>query len=496
MGQQLGGLYGDFVKELTLLISRRLLITFGGWAILLAVPLLVLAWLLLNPELNLTLVIPLQHFYIVTVVQVASLVVALVVSRVAIEMLEFRVLLLGMGFMALAGIFAIHGLATPGILMPRMGPEYRGSVVGLSAYLSLFLSALLFGAGAAPLASRVRIRNRKVAFALVAAVLAVVVIYSVTAFQMPTFYANLPIGFPPGSWFLAGLTLVLLAAVIRRYVAAYTLTRLPMQGALVTGFVFLLESQVSQVLSPAWSLAWWEYHFLMLLGAGTAMTGLLVSYSKTGSMRKIMEGVFELQSLVEVELTHTDTIAALAAATEAKDPYTKGHTVRVAEVAVAVGKAMRLPNEKLRVLARAGLLHDIGKLGIPDAILCKPGPLTPDEFEVIKQHPLLGYNIMERIGSMEQEITTIRAHHEWIDGTGYPDGLLAAQIPIEARVLAVADMYDSLVSTRPYRKALPRDEVIRILKAEAGSHLDTKVVDVCLSLLAENKLPAISLPSK
>ncbi|MDP2728186.1 MAG: HD-GYP domain-containing protein, partial [Dehalococcoidia bacterium] len=360
---------------------------------------------------------------------------------------------------------------------------------GLSAFLSLLVAALLFAGSATRLPLLIRPRTKSMALVLVAIVLMIVIAYGVSAFIWTEEYEDVPITLPWGSYVTAGATILMLAFAIWRNFVAYSLSRLPMQWALVTGLVLLAEAQVSMAISPVWSLAWWEYHFLMLLGAGAAMAGLLVQYSKVGSFRKIMAGVFELQGLVETELGNAETIAALAAATEAKDPFTKGHTVRVAETAVALGRALNLPNDKLRVLVRAGLLHDIGKLGIPDAILLKPGQLTDEEFKVIKKHPLLGFEILERVGSLEQEIKVIRAHHERIDGSGYPQGLSGDQIPIETRVIAVADTYDSTVSDRPYRKGLPLERVKQILREEAGSHLDPQVVEVCLRLIDEGKLP-------
>src|SRR5207253_1091518 len=123
---------------------------------------------------------------------------------------------------------------------------------------------------------------------------------------------------------------------------------------------------------PPWTWSWWEYHVLMLLGFLALLGGILFEFSRRRSLRAIMEGIVRLRSLVESELEYSDTISTLAAATEARDPNTRGHTARVAEIAVRLGQEMKLSAERLRVLARAGLLHDIGKLGISDAILLKP----------------------------------------------------------------------------------------------------------------------------
>jgi HD-GYP domain-containing protein (c-di-GMP phosphodiesterase class II) len=157
----------------------------------------------------------------------------------------------------------------------------------------------------------------------------------------------------------------------------------------------------------------------------------------------------------------------------------------VAELAVQIGRAMELPNETLRTLARAGLLHDVGKIGIPDSILSKPGSLDADEWVVIKRHPELGHAILSRVEKLRHEAEIIVAHHERLDGSGYPRGLRGDQIPLESRILAVADTYDVLVSDRPYRKAFDRSRAIGILREECGTHLWEPAVRALLRSLGE-----------
>jgi len=176
----------------------------------------------------------------------------------------------------------------------------------------------------------------------------------------------------------------------------------------------------------------------------------------------------------------------LAAAVEARDENTRGHNLRVAELAVKIGRAMELPNDTLRTLARAGLLHDVGKIGIPDSILSKPGPLDPQEWVVIKRHPELGQAILSRVDRLRREAEIVIAHHERLDGSGYPRGLRGDQIPLEARILAVADTYDVLVSDRPYRKAFDKERGFRILREECGTHLWEPAVRALFRSLGEN----------
>ena len=154
---------------------------------------------------------------------------------------------------------------------------------------------------------------------------------------------------------------------------------------------------------------------------------------------------------------------ALAHAVEAKDPYTIGHSRRVSAFATDLAQMTGFPSEKVVEIEKGGLLHDVGKIGIPDAILGKPGALTPDERKVIERHPVIGEEICKSLKSFGCVLPLIRSHHELLDGSGYPDGLSGENISMEIRVMTVADIYDALSSARPYRAAMPLDKVKSIL---------------------------------
>jgi putative two-component system response regulator len=171
-------------------------------------------------------------------------------------------------------------------------------------------------------------------------------------------------------------------------------------------------------------------------------------------------------------------IFALAAAVEAKDPYTEAHTQRVAESARRIGSLMGLSASDLDALYRGGLIHDIGKIGVPDAILLKPGPLDAEELTAMHLHPIIGENIVAPLRSGARLLPIIRNHHERFDGTGYPDRLSGAGIPRLARIVSVCDAFDALVNDRPYRQRKPVDEALAILTAGAGRQWDPEVVDL------------------
>ncbi len=172
-------------------------------------------------------------------------------------------------------------------------------------------------------------------------------------------------------------------------------------------------------------------------------------------------------------------IYLLALAVETKDPTLQGHCARLARYAVAMGKALDLDAATLEVLRRGGVLHDIGKIRIPDAILFKPGPLTAEEWLVVREHPVIGEQICRPLAGLKDVLPIIRHHHERPDGGGYPDGLAGPAIPLNARILQVADVFDALTSPRPYRRPLPLAVALRSLcdKAARGL-LDAELVEV------------------
>lgn len=181
-------------------------------------------------------------------------------------------------------------------------------------------------------------------------------------------------------------------------------------------------------------------------------------------------------------------IFALAAAVEAKDPTTQDHLQRMQRYAVQIGQALGLDKHQLMLLRYGGILHDIGKIGVSEAILCKPGPLTEVEWEEIRQHPIIGERICAPLKFSHEVGPIIRHHHERWDGKGYPDLLSGEEIPFLARVISVVDAFDAMSSNRPYRKALPLDETVRRLSDGAGTQWDPDVTQVFLDLLRRQGL--------
>ena len=177
-----------------------------------------------------------------------------------------------------------------------------------------------------------------------------------------------------------------------------------------------------------------------------------------------------------LETTSFASIEALARAIDARDPYTYGHSARVARLSLEIADEMRLSGDQLTALSRASLLHDIGKIGVEDRVLRKPGPLDKWEMEAMRAHPVIGYEMLKGLHFLESSLTGVRHHHERWDGTGYPDGLTSVDIPPAVRILTVADALDALTSDRPYRAAMTFSAAVRSIEAGAGRQFDPAVV--------------------
>lgn len=182
---------------------------------------------------------------------------------------------------------------------------------------------------------------------------------------------------------------------------------------------------------------------------------------------------------------HLNTVKALTSAIDARDPYTLGHSVRVGQLAVTLGRHLRLSEEVLAELEIGGYLHDIGKIGVRDAILLKPGSLTPDEREIIETHPVVGTRILEPVELSPEALEFVRSHHEKLDGSGYPDGRKGEELSMIARIAAVSDMYDAMTTDRPYRRAMTIDQTLDVLRSEAGVLLEPTVVAALEKILPD-----------
>ncbi|MDI6824297.1 MAG: HD-GYP domain-containing protein [Bacillota bacterium] len=234
---------------------------------------------------------------------------------------------------------------------------------------------------------------------------------------------------------------------------------------------------------PTWkaNYKWVTPNLLGLVPLGAVLAQLYLQVGVAALLLAVLPLLVARQSFqryLDVREAYVQTMAALTSALDAKDAYTRGHCDRVAELAMAIGRELRLSEDRLELLAHVGRLHDVGKIGIRDAVLKKPGIFTPGEYGEMQMHVLLGAEIVERISLLGEGTRWVMHHHERFDGKGFPGGLHGEEIPLGARIIAVADAYDALTSDRPYKKALSRDEALAEMRRCAGVQFDPALVEV------------------
>jgi putative nucleotidyltransferase with HDIG domain len=188
---------------------------------------------------------------------------------------------------------------------------------------------------------------------------------------------------------------------------------------------------------------------------------------------------------MELAIAYEATIEGWSRALDLRDKETEGHTQRVTELTMALAKAVGIKDNELQHIRRGALLHDIGKMGISDQILLKKGELTPEEMEIMRTHPILAFKMLQPIAYLRHALEIPYSHHEKWDGTGYPRGLKGEQIPLVARIFALADVWDALTSSRPYRKAWTKKKALAYIKQQSGTHFDPQLVKIFLRTIKE-----------
>jgi HD-GYP domain-containing protein (c-di-GMP phosphodiesterase class II) len=249
-------------------------------------------------------------------------------------------------------------------------------------------------------------------------------------------------------------------------------------GALMLGLLFArrLSRPIAQLADSTRAIAEGEYGTRVEVTGTAEIAGLSENFNRMSeSIRDAFEKV--QKAARENQELFISSIRALAAAIDAKDPYTRGHSERVARYSTAIAREMALPSEEVRKVRLSALLHDVGKIGVDDRIIRKPTALTDEEFEMMKAHPVKGAAIMETIPQLADIIPGMKYHHEKWEGGGYPDGLKGEQIPLQARIVAVADAFDAMTTTRPYQKAMEVRYVLTRLREMAYKRFDSAVIE-------------------
>ena len=392
---------------------------------------------------------------------------------------DARAVLVGTAFTVMASLLVVHGLASPGFIVEMNG------VVSLTGAATLPVGAVILALSAWPVANRPR-AVRPLLW-LQGALMVGVVALGVAAMWLPSLVPSVP---KPAS-LVAIATLVVGVAfyglLALRALRTVLLTRRRADLAVFVGIVWLAGALVPALMLTYLDLAWWLGHGLEV--AGVLLVGAPVAADLFRSApSRPLAGDLSGGELVSAEEAFLGSqVGGLMRLLAEKDAYTEGHTRRVALLAVAVGEQLGLAPARLRELATGGLLHDIGKLSVPDDVLQKPVALDDEEYALVQRHAVWGDTLLGHLGFSPRVRLLVRGHHERLDGSGYPDG--ATLLSLETRVLAVCDVYDALRSERVYREAWSHERAIGLLREEAGTAFDGRCVGALERVLVRAAAP-------
>ena len=411
----------------------------------------------------------LAHFWLVAAAALAGAIASAALTAAGVRRNDGRTVLLGTAFSTMTAMLAVHGLATPGVLA---GPN---GVIGFAGGASLPSGAFVLALSALPVLRRPR--RIRVLVGVQLAIAAGIVALGASALAVPSLVPAVPGTRSPAAFALLAIGLGLLALLATRAVRTWQLTRRPADLFVLVGLSWLGFALAAQMTIPPGTLGFYFGHLLELSGVVALAIPAALDLRRDGASLPLV-GDLGATALVAREHAFLGVrVRALMVRLAEKDEATEGHTRRVALLAVQVGEALGMAPARLRTLAVGGLLHDMGKLSVPSAILQKPGPLDDDEFAEIRRHPAAGVRLLDELGGFGAGVRRlVHDHHERLDGSGYPRGLAARDLDLETRILAVCDVYDALVSDRVYRSAWTPQRALRLLHEEAGRHFDPRCV--------------------
>ncbi len=412
------------------------------------------------------------HFWAVGATAFAATAAALALTVVGARRSDARTVLVGTAFTVMAALLALHGLASPGILV-----DFNG-LVSFTGGATLPLGGAVLALTALP--SLRRPQNVKRLLVFQAALLGAVALVGAVGMLAPSVVPAVPEPASPLALAALAVGLAFYGFLGLRAVNTYLLTRRRADLLVVFGLAFLGAALGAALLLDFQDLGWWLGHAFELVGI--LLVGIPVAADLyRGTPSRSLTGGPRAGELVSAEEAFLGArVRALMVRLAEKDEYTEEHTRRVALRAVQVGEELGLAPSRLRTLATGGLLHDIGKLSVPDGILKKPGPLDEAEFGVIRRHPEWGHRLLGELGGFSDPVRRlVLDHHERLDGKGYPHGRFGDELGLETRILTVCDVYDALLSVRVYRPAWSHDRAMALLHEEANAAFDA----ICVAAL-------------
>lgn len=362
------------------------------WSIIF--PLALYVFMLATPSINITFMEPVFHFYVVSSISIiaAGISVALGISGIRIR--NIQVQLVALAFTSLTIFFALHGLTTPGLLLDP------NPVVGIAVQLSLLFLVLWLLASTLPGDNWLIRSLQKNRTNLTPAWTGALILISAVGFNRPDLFTIIRIDQAPLRNILSVGTIILALASLFRYWQSYRYTQFQLQLNLARTAGLITAAQVIVSTGVIWTLSWWLYHILLLVALILATNSIIQHQSQGESLGLVIRGMFSDTFSEKLKAGVSPKVEALVQAAETRDPYTAGHSYQVALAALKLGEALDLDPEELRALAQGGILHDIGKIKVPDDILKKPGDLTGPETKIIQEHPMTGYEMCKGLGFM------------------------------------------------------------------------------------------------
>jgi HD-GYP domain-containing protein (c-di-GMP phosphodiesterase class II) len=464
--------------------------TFRRWVLviaMLAAPAGFLMFLRTFPRFDPTWFSSNGHLVVVSAIAACALFVAVVAVVSATQSPQAGVVWLALGC-SFVGVFMLgHGLSTPGAMHHHAANQW----VGRFPYMAItgFAVCLVVAGRRQDRGVNRWVGNHPLISVMVP--LAAATLFVTDVFVHPTrFHGGSRI--PHENTLLAILSTTLIACLLMaiwRHGRRWHLGKDPVQRALVLASGMSIGAVLSMEHGKFAQLSWWDYHAYLFAGFGFAVYAVVVRGRRQNALAGVLEDVFVDDPFAHIVRGYPEALSTLVKAVEVKDSYTHGHSERTAMLAVELGIQMSLPSDRLRIIARGAYLHDLGKIAIPDHILNKPGALTAEEREVVETHPQLGYELASTAPSLREVLNVILHHHERMDGMGYPSGLCGATIPLEARVVAVADVWDALTSDRAYRSGWDPAHALAHIEAGRGTHFDPVVVDALAQVMSNRGLP-------
>jgi HD-GYP domain-containing protein (c-di-GMP phosphodiesterase class II) len=448
--------------------------------LLLVAPTGLMAILRLFPHLDVLFESATFHLAVVSAIAGCALLVALATMLVAARARHPSLVLLSVGCLSVGILMVGHGMTTPGIL----GRPFNMWVARFPL-LALTLFALCLAAVLAGERSPIHRLVARFPRGVLAGALGTLAIGTAVFIARPDFLGEPLSGEAMVSTGVVVATGVLFLVTGALYWRRWRLGRDRVELALVISSWLSADALLSFQIGQLWHVSWWDYHAYLLAGFAAAAWAVLVGFRRTHSVAAAVSSISVRDPAEHISRSYPEALHALVGAVEAKDRYTHGHSSRVAELSTRIGLHMGLDPDTLRALSKGAVLHDIGKIGVPDEVLNKPASLTDQEWEWIRNHPVAGWEMARRASSLTDALAVVRHHHERWDGDGYPDGLAGERIPVGARIATVADVWDALTSDRAYRPAWTPEEALGHIVASRGSLFDPDCVEAFVDLMSE-----------